>query len=108
MATRPPPAAVPSIPRRPPRILLIIAAIVVVLFLGGSRLIDFYVNWLWYGEVGFRSVFSTVLFTRTVQFVLGGLLIGGLVWLSMWLATASGPCSCPCPAPRTRSPATAR
>ncbi|GEL21692.1 UPF0182 protein [Pseudonocardia sulfidoxydans NBRC 16205] len=84
MATRPP-AAVPSIPRRP-RILLIIAAIVVVLFLGGSRLIDFYVNWLWYGEVGFRSVFSTVLFTRTVQFVLGGLLIGGLVWLSMWLA----------------------
>jgi len=76
---------VPSIPRRP-RILLIIAAIVVVLFLGGSRLIDFYVNWLWYGEVGFRSVFSTVLFTRTVQFVLGGLLIGGLVWLSMWLA----------------------
>ncbi|MGD9988138.1 MAG: UPF0182 family protein [Pseudonocardia sp.] len=75
----------PSIPRRP-RILLIIAAIVVVLFLGGSRLIDFYVNWLWYGEVGFRSVFSTVLFTRTVQFVLGGLLIGGLVWLSMWLA----------------------
>ncbi|WP_428499423.1 UPF0182 family protein [Pseudonocardia sp.] len=84
MAIRPP-AAVPSIPRRP-RILLIIAAIVVVLFLGGSRLIDFYVNWLWYGEVGFRSVFSTVLFTRTVQFVLGGLLIGGLVWLSMWLA----------------------
>ncbi|AEA23373.1 UPF0182 protein [Pseudonocardia dioxanivorans CB1190] len=84
MAMRPP-VGVPSLPRRT-RILLIIAAVVVVLLFGGSRLIDFYVNWLWFGEVGFREVFTTVLFTRTVQFVLGGLLLGGLVWLSMWLA----------------------
>ena len=48
-----------------------------LLLLGGSRLINFYVDWLWFGEVGYRSVFTTVLFTRVLQFLLGGLLIGG-------------------------------
>ena len=36
-----------------------------------------YVDWLWFGEVGFRSVFSTVLFTHVLLFVIGGLVTGG-------------------------------
>ena len=35
-----------------------------LLLLGGSRLI-FYVDWLWFGEVGYRDVFSTIVFTRS-------------------------------------------
>ncbi|NMH97111.1 UPF0182 family protein [Pseudonocardia acidicola] len=80
-----PPVGAPTLSRRT-RILLIAAGVLVVLLLGGSRMIDFYVDWLWFGEVGFRDVFTTVLFTRIVQFVLGGLLVGGLVALTLWIA----------------------
>jgi len=80
-----PPAGAPSLSRRT-RILLIAAAVLVVVLLGGSRLVDFYVDWLWFGETGFRGVFGTVLVTRIVQFVVGGMLLGGTVWLTMWLA----------------------
>ncbi len=84
MAMRPPVGA-PTLSRRT-RILLIAAGIAVLLLLGGSRLINFYVDWLWFGEVGYRSVFTTVLFTRIVQFLVGALVIGGAVALALWVA----------------------
>ena len=56
MAMRPP-AGAPKLSRRT-RILLIIAAVIVLLLLGGSRLLDMYVDWLWFGEVGSRGVFT--------------------------------------------------
>jgi len=68
------------------RILLIAAGVLLVVALVGTRLIDVYVNWLWFGEVGFRSVFSTVLITRVVQFVVFALFIGGAVAVALWLA----------------------
>ncbi|WP_220187711.1 UPF0182 family protein, partial [Pseudonocardia pini] len=80
-----PPAGAPSLSRRT-RILLIAAAVLVVVLLGGSRLVDLYVDWLWFGETGYRGVLGTVIVTRILQFVIGGLLLGGTVWLTMWLA----------------------
>ena len=84
MAMRPPVGA-PTLSRRT-RILLIAAGVAVLLLLGGSRLINFYVDWLWFGEVGYRAVLTTVLFTRVVQFLVGALVIGGAVALSLWVA----------------------
>ena len=84
MAMRPPVGA-PTLNRRT-RILLIAAGVLVLLLLGGSRLITFYVDWLWFGEVGYRGVFTTILFTRLLQFLLGAVLIGGAVALSLWIA----------------------
>ena len=84
MAMRPPVGA-PTLNRRT-RILLIAAGVLVLLLLGGSRLITFYVDWLWFGEVGYRSVFTTIIFTRILQFLLGAVLIGGAVALSLWIA----------------------
>jgi hypothetical protein len=80
-----PPVGAPTLNRRT-RILLIAAGVLVLLLLGGSRLINFYVDWLWFGEVGFRSVFSTIIFTRVLQFLLGAVLIGGAVALALWIA----------------------
>jgi uncharacterized membrane protein (UPF0182 family) len=80
-----PPVGAPTLNRRT-RILLIVAGILVLLLLGGSRLINFYVDWLWFGEVGYRDVFSTIIFTRILQFLLGAVLIGGAVALSLWIA----------------------
>ena len=84
MAMRPPVGA-PTLNRRT-RILLVAVGVLVLLLLGGSRLIDLYVDWLWFGEVGYRGVFSTVIFTRILQFLLGAVLIGGTVALSLWVA----------------------
>ncbi len=97
MAMRPPVGA-PSLSRRT-RILLVVAGILVLLLLGGSRLINFYVDWLWFGEVGFRGVFTTVLFTQILQFLIVALLIGGLVALSMWIAYRSRPVFVPVSGP---------
>jgi uncharacterized membrane protein (UPF0182 family) len=93
-----PPVGAPTLSRRT-RILLILAGILVLLLLGGSRLINFYVDWLWFGEVGFRGVFTTVLFTQIVQFLVGALLIGGLVALSLWIAYRSRPVFVPVTGP---------
>lgn len=84
MAMRPPVGA-PTLNRRT-RILLVAAGVLVLLLLGGSRLITLYVDWLWFGEVGYRGVFTTVIFTRVLQFLLGAVLIGGAVALSLWIA----------------------
>src|SRR5690349_18472744 len=80
-----PPVGAPTLNRRT-RILLIAAGVLVLLLLGGSRLITFYVDWLWFGEVGYRNVFTTIIFTRVLQFLLGALLIGGAVALSLYIA----------------------
>ena len=97
MAMRPPVGA-PTLTRRT-RILLTVAGAVVLLLLAGSRLINLYVDWLWFGEVGYRGVFSTVLFTRIVQFLLGALLIGGMVAISLWVAYRSRPVFVPIAGP---------
>ncbi|QYN36852.1 UPF0182 family protein [Pseudonocardia sp. DSM 110487] len=97
MAMRPPVGA-PTLTRRT-RILLVVAGLLVLLLLGGSRLINFYVDWLWFGEVGYRGVFATVLFTQIVQFLVGALLIGGLVALSLWIAYRTRPVFVPVSGP---------
>jgi uncharacterized membrane protein (UPF0182 family) len=79
------PPVAPSLSRRT-RLLLITAGVVVVLLIVGSRLTSFYVNWLWFGEVGFRNVLTTILFTRVVQFLVVGMVLGGLTALALWIA----------------------
>ncbi|MFP5023228.1 UPF0182 family membrane protein [Pseudonocardia phyllosphaerae] len=93
-----PPVGAPSLTRRT-RMLLIAAGVLVVLLLGGSRLLNFYVDWLWFGEVGFRSVQLSRLFTQVVLFGVVGLLVGGLVALTLWLAYRARPVFVPVSGP---------
>jgi uncharacterized protein len=93
-----PPMGPPTLTRRT-RILLIVAGVLVLLVLGGNQLINMYIDWLWFGEVNFRGVFSTVLFTQIVQFLAGGLLMGGMVALSLWIAYRSRPVFVPVSGP---------
>ena len=53
-----PAARMPKLTRRS-RILIAVALAVVLLLLFGPRLVDAYVDWLWFGELGYRSVFTT-------------------------------------------------
>jgi uncharacterized protein len=73
-----PTAGMPKLTRRS-RMLITIALAAIVLLLVGPRLIDGYVDWLWFGELGYRSVFVTVLRTRLLVFLAVGLLVGGIV-----------------------------
>ena len=53
------PPRMPTLTRRS-RTLVWVAIAVVALLLIGPRFIDTYVDWLWFGELGYRSVFTTV------------------------------------------------
>ena len=102
-----PAARMPKLTRRS-RILIAVAVAVVLLLLIGPRLIDTYVDWLWFGELGYRSVFTTVLVTRIVVFLVASVLIGGDRVRRRWRwPTAPVRCSSRPPDPTIRSRATA-
>src|SRR5271154_1876433 len=85
-----PAARMPKLTRRS-RTLIAIALTAIGLLLVGPRLIDAYVDWLWFGELGYRSVFTTVLVTRLIVFVVIGLLVGGIVFASLAMAYRTRP-----------------
>lgn len=93
-----PAARMPKLTRRS-RILITIALVVVVLLLLGPRLIDAYVDWLWFGELGYRSVFTTRLTTEIVMFLVAGLLMGAVVFTGMALAYRTRPVFVPANGP---------
>jgi uncharacterized membrane protein (UPF0182 family) len=57
---------------------LIVIALVV---LTAPQLVRFYTDWLWFGELGFRQVFTTILRTQSLLFVSGFVL--SLVWCAL-------------------------
>src|SRR3979490_928513 len=85
-----PTARMPKLTRRS-RILILIALGVIVLLLAGPRLIDAYVDWLWFGELGYRSVFTTGLVTRIVVFLVAGGVAAGIVFAGVGLACRPRP-----------------
>ncbi|WP_181063368.1 UPF0182 family protein [Nocardia nova] len=93
-----PPTGLPSLSRRS-RILLITALVIAALLLVGPRLTDAYTNWLWFGEVGFRQVFTTVLVTRLLLFLVVAIVVGALVWLALLAAYRTRPVFVPVSGP---------
>src|SRR3954464_14658115 len=93
-----PAARMPKLTRRS-RILIAVALAVVVLLLFGPRLIDAYVDWLWFGELGYRSVFTTQLLTRIVVGLVAGVLMGAIVFGSLALAYRTRPVFVPTAGP---------
>ncbi|MQA64221.1 MAG: membrane protein [Actinophytocola sp.] len=89
MATRPP-VSMPKLTRRS-RILLSIGGAALLVLMLGSRVIGTYVDWLWYGEVEARNVFTTVLITRVALFFAVGLVVGGAIAISLIIAYRTRP-----------------
>jgi len=85
-----PAARMPKLTRRS-RILIAVALAVAVLLLFGQRFIDAYVDWLWFGELGYRSVFTTQILTRIVVGLVGGVLMGAVVFGALALAYRTRP-----------------
>ncbi|WP_344883720.1 UPF0182 family protein [Allokutzneria multivorans] len=93
-----PPVGIPKLSKRS-RIMLIIGAVLLAVIVAASRLLGTYVNWLWFGEVGFSTVFNTVLFTQIGLFVVMGLIVAGLLMLNLAIAYRARPVFVPVSGP---------
>lgn len=97
MASRPS-AGLPTLSRRG-RVLIVVGVVALALLIIGARLLGTYVDWLWFGEVGFRGVFTTVLFTRLAQLAIVGVVVGGLLALNLVIAYRTRPVFVPVAGP---------
>ncbi len=97
MAVRPP-TGFSGLSKRS-RWLISLGVILLVLLFGGSRFVNAYVDWEWFGALGFRGVFTTVLVTKVVLFFLVGLIIGLVVFAALLLAYRSRPVFVPVSGP---------
>ena len=73
-----PAAKMPKLTRRS-RIWIAVAVAAVLLLLIGPRFVDTYVDWLWFGELGYRSVWTTQVVTRLVIFLVVTALVGLII-----------------------------
>ena len=79
----------PASPRRSP---LVVTAVILAAVLGAFLLFSgIWTEKLWFDSIGFTGVFWTQLVTRAVLFLVGALVVGGLLWVNMALAFRSRP-----------------
>ena len=87
----------PQITKRFKWIILIVGLILLFVLLSFLR--GLYTDWLWFGHLGFRSVFIKVVFTRIVLFLVGALAFAVPAAVSLYLAhrMSQGPEELPLP-----------
>src|SRR2546430_233312 len=68
------------------RVTLFVLGAVVLLFVFLGWLVDAWTGYLWFSEVHYTSVFTTVLWTRVGLFLVFAALLGLLLWVNLWLA----------------------
>ncbi|MEQ7845851.1 UPF0182 family membrane protein [Nocardioides kribbensis] len=81
----------PPRPRSRSRALVITGAVLVVAFFALTAFASFYTERLWFGSVGYTSVFSTVLWTRVGMFAVFGLLMALVVCVNVVIAFRTRP-----------------
>ncbi|HEY3297468.1 MAG TPA: UPF0182 family protein, partial [Armatimonadota bacterium] len=69
--------------------------IVFLILVFGGSLISLYTDWLWFGELGYTSVFRTQILSRVELGLIGGLLFFLIVYSNLWLARRFAPSSTP-------------
>jgi hypothetical protein len=72
--------------RHPVRTIVLIA--LAVLFFGGPSLLRFYTDWLWFGEVGYQQVFTTIIRSEATLFTFTFVI--SVLWLVVNLRLALG------------------
>jgi hypothetical protein len=76
--------------KRAKRVLLTLVGLAVLAILW-FQFVGIYVDWLWFGEVGFREVFTTQAISRIILFLIAALLGGGLLFGALYMAYKSRP-----------------
>ena len=85
----------PEVPRRPipvrpesrrPRPLVLTLVVMAVLLIGFSLFAGIWTDKLWFSSIGYGEVFSTLLWTRIIMFLVFGLAMGAVVGGNLWIA----------------------
>ncbi len=69
----------------------LILAVLLVLFIVFSVLKGFYTEWLWFGSLGYGSVYTTILRTKVLLFFSAAIIFGVLFMGNLMLATRLAP-----------------
>ncbi len=80
----------PALPGRPRLFVPVIVAVLLLLILGGV-FVSLYTDLLWFRETGFSEVFTTVLQTKLVLFLVFGLLMAAVIGTNIAVAYRSRP-----------------
>ncbi|MEP7019235.1 MAG: UPF0182 family protein [Pseudonocardiales bacterium] len=84
MAMRPP---IPSLAlSRRWKIALSVVGILIALLIAFTSLTGIYVNWLWFGEVGYQGVYRTVLWTKVFLFLTFGVVMALIIGVNLVVA----------------------
>ncbi|MFW0787993.1 UPF0182 family protein [Gordonia sp. CPCC 206044] len=92
------PAGMPTLSRRS-KIAIGIGVAVLVLLLVGPRFVGLGTDWLWFSDVGYTRVFSTVMWTRIVLFLVTAIVVGLIVFGAIAMAYRSRPVFVPASGP---------
>ena len=65
-----------------------IAGAVLVLLVAAPQIVTFYVNWLWFGEIGYQEVYGTVIRSQATMFIVTMLV--AFAWLAGHFTLAVG------------------
>lgn len=78
-------------PKRNTSPAAIATIIVIVLGVAALALLGVYTDLLWFGQLGFDSVFTTQIVAQTAVFTVGALIMGLLTWLGFFIAYKNRP-----------------
>src|SRR3954447_9814084 len=73
------------------KIILAVIAILIALLILLVKLSGVYINYLWFGELGHRNVYSTVLWTKVSLFFIFGVLMAAILGANMIVAYLARP-----------------
>src|ERR1700712_853225 len=85
-----PPVGLPTMSKRAKRVLITLVGLAVLAILW-FQFVGIYVDWLWFGEVGFREVFTTQAVSRIILFLIAAILGGGAMFGALYMAYKSRP-----------------
>ncbi|MGU3293656.1 UPF0182 family protein [Williamsia sp. M5A3_1d] len=88
----------PTLSRRS-KILIGVAVALLVILLVGPRLIGLYTDLLWFDDLGYSNVFSTIIWTRVALFFIVGFVAAAIVFTGLALAYRSRPVFVPTSGP---------
>jgi uncharacterized membrane protein (UPF0182 family) len=68
------------------KIALSLLGVLIVLLIVATSLTGVYINWLWFGEVGFRHVYTKIFWTRLTLFLIFGVLMAVIIGANLVVA----------------------
>ncbi|WP_371307026.1 UPF0182 family protein [Gordonia sp. (in: high G+C Gram-positive bacteria)] len=84
------PVGRPTLSRRT-KILIAVVVVLLILVLITPRIVSLWTDWLWYSDIGYRSVMSTMVTTRLLTFLVVALGVGVLIFAAVYVAYRGRP-----------------